>query len=319
MAQSRGAPHVEATRGIAQANAAVLLFGLAGVLATLTGLPAPLITLGRTLLAGVVLLLVIAMRRTLIRPRSRRDVAILLGQGVLLALHWTAFFESILVSNVAVGLLAFSSFPLFTAVLEPVLLKLRPSRVQAVAALLVLPGIFLLVPSFSLWNSTTLGVLWGLLAGATFALLSVTNRWLGRSYPSIQISLFQDGVASIVLLPTLLLVQPAGPLTVGELIALLVLGIGCTALAHTLFITSMRGISAQLASLIASLEPVWGIVFALLLLGQVPSTRTLLGGVIILAATLLPALGPLLTAHFRPAALATESRSVPDFVDECAE
>jgi drug/metabolite transporter (DMT)-like permease len=50
----------------------------------------------------------------------------------------------------------------------------------------------------------------------------------------------------------------------------------------------MRTITAQLASLLASLEPVWGIVFGILLLGAIPTTSTLLGGTIILSATLLP-------------------------------
>jgi len=55
-----------------------------------------------------------------------------------------------------------------------------------------------------------------------------------------------------------------------------------TALAHTLFISGLKGVKAQTASLIASLEPVYGILFAALLLREIPSPRTLLGGAIIL-------------------------------------
>ena len=73
-----------------------------------------------------------------------------------------------------------------------------------------------------------------------------------------------------------------------ELLILLTLGVICTALAHTLFIASMRAITAQSASLVASLEPVWGIVFGVLLLGAIPTASTLFGGAIILCATLLP-------------------------------
>lgn len=282
------------TRGVAQANLAVVLFGLAGVLGTLTGLPAPLITLGRAVFAGSALLVLALSRGLAARPRTRRDGVLLVGQGLLLALHWTAFFQAILVANVAIGLLSFSTFPLFTALLEPLLLRQRPSRLQAVCAVLILPGVFLLVPQFSLHDSVTRGVLWGVLAGATFALLSVTNRWLGRQYAPVTISLYQDGVAALTLLPTLLFLRPIAPLTASGFLALAALGLGCTALAHTVFISSMRDISAQLASLIASLEPVWGIVFALLLLGQVPSARTLIGGALILAATMLPTFGAVL-------------------------
>lgn len=284
-------PGFSGRRGITLVNLAVLFFGLAGVLGKLSGLPSPLIVLGRVVFAGVALW--IAARAVELSPRARsaRHLTVLVAQGALLALHWTAFFQSINVSNVAIGLLSFSTFPLFTAALEPVVLKRRASGLQVVAALLVLPGVMLLVPTFSLANRTTDGVLWGVLAGATFALLSVTNRWLGRTYPSLMISLYQDGVAALVLLPTLFLVPLDGLFSLRELAILLALGVLCTALAHTLFIEGMRGVTAQLASVVAALEPVWGILFAFILLREIPTSRTLLGGAIILCATLLPAVG----------------------------
>src|SRR5579859_1058307 len=276
-------------RGGMLANLAVLFFGLAGVLGKLSGLPAPLIVLGRVVFAGVALLVAVRALRLPLRSRSAHHLRVLLAQGVLLAVHWTAFFQSIAVSSVAIGLMSFSTFPLFTATLEPLVLKRHANALQVLAALLVLPGVVLLVPSLSLANSTTAGVCWGILAGASFALLSVTNRWLGRSYPSLVISLYQDGVAALVLLPTLLIVPLRGLFTLRDLAILLALGVVCTALAHTLFIEAMRGVTAQLASLFAALEPVWGILFAFVLLGEIPASRTLIGGVIIIGATLLPA------------------------------
>ncbi len=275
-------------RGLLFANVAVLFFGLAGVLGKLSVLPAPLIVFGRVFFASIVLLPLCLLQRIPLRPKRLQDGFLLFGLGILLALHWTTFFQSINVSSVAIGLLSYSSFPLFTAALEPLLLHQRPSRVQIVAALLILVGIYLLVPSFTLQNQTTLGVLWGVLSGATFALLSVLNRGLGRKYPSLTISLYQDGTAAIVLLPALFLSATGTLWTLHELLILLILGVICTALAHTLFIASMRHITAQSASILASLEPVWGILFGLLLLHSIPTPRTLLGGAIILSATLLP-------------------------------
>lgn len=274
--------------GLLAVNGAVLLFGLAGVLGKMSGLPAPSITLGRVVIAGAALLLFARVQKRSLRTARVTDTFILVAQGALLALHWTAFFQAINVSNVAIGLLSFSSFPLFTLAFEPLVLRQRPSRMQALAACAIIAGIYLLVPVFSLDNSTTLGVLWGLLAGSTFALLSVVNRWLGRRYASSMISLYQDGIAAAVLLPTLVFTHVTPYLQWRVIIILLILGVLCTALAHTLFIEGMRGVTAQLASLIASLEPVWGILFGLVLLGEVPSVRTLLGGTVILVATLVP-------------------------------
>ncbi len=286
-------------RGLVSANIAVLLFGLAGVLGKLSLLPAPLIVFGRSFFAGLVLLAVCWFRHISLRPKQSRDGYLLLGQGVLLALHWTAFFQAINVSNVAIGLLSFSSFPLFTAMLEPLLLHQRPSRIQIVAALLILPGIYLLVPSFTLQNQTTLGVMWGVLSGASFALLSVTNRWFGRTYSSLMISLYQDGIAAIVLLPIFFFTATGSFWTPHALLILFILGVVCTALAHTLFIASMRDITAQTASLLASLEPVWGIIFGILLLGAIPTATTLLGGAIIITATLLPGIVTVVSSRLK--------------------
>lgn len=294
--------------GLIAVNGAVLLFGLAGVLGKLSGLPAPSITLGRVVIAGAALAAYTRLRRTPLRPATRADAAVLAGQGALLAVHWTAFFESINVSNVAIGLLSFSSFPLFTVALEPLLLRQRPSRLQMLAACAIIPGVYLLVPALSLNNPSTVGVLWGLLAGATFALLSVVNRWLGARYDSAAISLYQDGVAAIVLLPTLLMTQLSPFMHGRVLLILLALGLLCTAVAHTLFIEGLRVVTAQLASVVASLEPVWGILFAFVLLAEVPSLRTVLGGAIILLATLIPTVA-LLTAS--PAAPAEDAPAPP--------
>jgi drug/metabolite transporter (DMT)-like permease len=275
-------------QGLLSANIAVLFFGLAGVLGKLSTLPSPLIVFGRVFFAGLVLLPLCLLQHLPIQPKRSRDGFFLVGLGALLAIHWTTFFQSIAVSNVAIGLLSFSSFPLFTAALEPLLLHQRPSRIQIVAALLILPGISLLVPSFTFQNQTTLGVFWGVLSGATFALLSVANRGLGQNYPSMVISLYQDGVATLVLLPALFLAPTVSLWAPRSLFILLFLGVFCTALAHTLFIASLRHITAQSASLLASLEPVWGIIFGILLLQELPTPITLLGGVLILGAILLP-------------------------------
>lgn len=270
--------------GIALVNLAVLLFGLAGVLGKMSGLPAPVIVLARVALAGPALLLWLRWSGTHARVQTWRHRGVLVAQGGLLALHWTAFFQSINVSSVAIGLLSFSSFPVFTAALEPLVMRQRPSRAQGVAALIVAVGVYLLVPDFSWSSHVAQGIAWGLVAGFTFALLSVVNRWLGTSYPSVLISAYQDITAAIVLLPVLIAVHPAALITPRVVLILTVLGLACTAAAHTLFIEGMRTVSAQLASLVAGLEPIWGIVFALALLGEVPSARTLVGGAVILGA-----------------------------------
>jgi drug/metabolite transporter (DMT)-like permease len=62
------------------------------------------------------------------------------------------------------------------------------------------------------------------------------------------------------------------------------LGIGCSAIGHTLFVAALRTVRAELAALTSALEPLYGIVFAYLILGEVPNVRTTLGGLLIIVA-----------------------------------
>jgi drug/metabolite transporter (DMT)-like permease len=72
-----------------------------------------------------------------------------------------------------------------------------------------------------------------------------------------------------------------------EVGALVTLGALCTALAHTLFIASLRRVSAHTASVVAALEPAYGIALAALLLAEMPSARQIAGAVLLVAAALL--------------------------------
>lgn len=258
----------------------MLLFGLAGLFGKYIALPAALITLGRVTFAALALGIVLAATRGRFALQGRRDSILLPLTGAVLALHWAAFFQSIQVSTVAVGLISFATFPVFVTFLEPLVFRhaLRASDVGL--ALVTLLGAALVAPSFELSNTTTQGVLWGLLAAGSFAVLSLLNRHYVRRYSSLLIAFYQDATAALVLLPFLFFYQQ--PVGLGDLLLLAVLGVVFTALSHTLFIQGLAGVKAQTASIITSLEPVYGIAFAALLLGETPTPRTLLGGAIIL-------------------------------------
>ena len=69
-------------------------------------------------------------------------------------------------------------------------------------------------------------------------------------------------------------------------VLMFILGVVCTVGGHTLLINGLRYVRAQVVSLlIAGMEPVFAILFALFLLGEAPSVQTILGGVIIVGTT----------------------------------
>jgi drug/metabolite transporter (DMT)-like permease len=263
-------------------HVAVLLFGFAGLFGKWLALPPTVIVLVRTVVAAAALFAIAVLRGAPAAPTRR-----LAQNGFVLAIHWTAFFEAIAVANVAVGLLGFATFPLFVLLLERLLLGRRWSGVEAFTAALVAAGLAVLVPSFDVADSTVRGLAWGVLSGFTFALLAVRSRALAETHASLDIALWQNAFAALLLAPVVWWGRDAVPaLTLRDVVLLLVLGLVCTALAHTLFIGSLRRLSAHTASVVAALEPVYGIALAVVLLGEVPSVRTVAGGTLIVVAAL---------------------------------
>jgi drug/metabolite transporter (DMT)-like permease len=271
-------------------HAAVLLFGFAGLFGDARILPltsvvlaferSVLIVFGRVGFASLALLLAALVRRDILRPLSRPSLLAFAALGVLLAGHWTTFFQSVQTGGVALALITYSTFPVFVAVLEPLFFREKWQTIDIVLAALALAGVAVLPSRFELRDRATQGVLWGIASGLTFALLSLLNRRFVRHHASTTIALYQDLFAAATLLPFVAADWPA--LTLRDVLLLVVLGVLCTAVAHSLFIAGMQGISARTASMIACLEPVYGTLLAILFLHEIPTLRTALGGILIL-------------------------------------
>jgi len=271
-------------RALVALHGAVALFGFAGLFGKWLALPPVTIVFGRTLVASVALALLLRVTREPAARAGNRIEWRLAANGAVLALHWVAFFQAIQTASVAVGLLGFASFPLFVLVLEAAM-RQRVLRVREWAvALLVAGGLALIVPEFRWENRVVRGLAWGIASGFSFALLAIGNRSLAQRHGASAIALWQNACAALCLLP---LALGAGAVPgEREIVLLLVLGIVCTALAHTLFIGSLRALSAHTASVVTALEPVYGIALAFLLLGETPSARTLAGGALLVGAAL---------------------------------
>jgi drug/metabolite transporter (DMT)-like permease len=263
-------------------HAAVGLFGFAAIFGKWLAMPPTAIVLGRTVVAAVALTTLVLAQRAL-APCNRG----LAANGVVLAVHWVTFFEAIRVSSVAIGLLGYATFPLFVLLLERALLGARFGGREAATAAVSAAGLVVLVPTLDPGDATLRGIAWGTLSGATFAWLAVRSRRHAQSHAPEAVALWQNAFAALVLLPVVALQSGSMPVpTARDLALIAVLGLACTALAHTLFIASLRRVSAHTASIVATLEPVYGIALAAWLLSEWPTPRTLAGAALILAAAL---------------------------------
>ena len=249
-----------------------------------------LIVQGRTVFAFGALLLALFAIRKAIFFKNYREWAWLMVSGTILAVHWIAFFQAIQVSTVAIGLLSFSSYPLFTTFLEPLFFREQLRRRNVLAVLLVICGLALMATSNNddsnaiISGSVVQGVLWGLVSGLGFAVLTLLNRGHVRNHSPLLLTCWQNGIAALVILPWSW--SESWDLSGKDWGLLFILGVVCTVGGHTLLINGLRHVRAQVVSLlIAGMEPVFAILFALFLLGETPSRQTLLGGVLIIGTT----------------------------------
>ena len=249
-----------------------------------------LIVQGRTVFAFGALLMALFIIRKAIFFKNYREWAWLMVSGTVLATHWIAFFQAIQVSTVAIGLLSFSSYPLFTTFLEPLFFREQLRSRNIFAVLLVICGLALMTTSNNedsnliISGSVVQGVLWGLASGLGFAVLTLLNRGHVRNHSPLLLTCWQNGIAALVILPWSW--SESWDLSGKDWGLLFILGVVCTVGGHTLLINGLRHIRAQVVSLlIAGMEPVFAILFALFLLGETPSGQTLLGGVLIVGTT----------------------------------
>lgn len=298
-------PHVSA---LAAAHGVAVLFGLTGILGALIRFDAVAITAGRAGFAATALLvLALVQRRPLLLGLGPRRAGIVLASGFLLAVHWITFFMAVKVGGVAVATLGFASFPAFIALLDVMLFRERIGRAEGTMLALVTLGLVLVTPSFDVGDQGTVGLLWGLASGLSFAGLAICNRRGNRGMDAIQVAFWQNLVVALLVLPLLGLglaphqvahsqapsswVTGAAAIDLVSWFWLAVLGILCTGLAHTLFVKSLESLDARSAGMIIALEPVYAIACAWWLFGEEPSGRMLVGASLIILATVLLAMG----------------------------
>lgn len=277
---------------IVQLHIAVLLFGLSGLMGKLVDLPAMYLVLGRTLvgaaaLATIILLAKGGWQKLLLGLPRGKDYLLLFTSGAVLTVHWWSFFYAIQLGGVGVALVGFSAFPIFVLLLESWRFRQPLTALQMLTTAMVVFGLWLVAPEISWQSQVTQGLFWGIISGLLFAVLAMQNQYLVPIMGGMSLGMWQQGMAALVCLPWLWMSGAGQSVSQDNLLYLLVLGILLTALPHTLFINCLRFIKAHTAAIITSLEPVYGIMFAWLLLAEVPAMTTLIGAFVILLAVVM--------------------------------
>lgn len=257
------------TKAFVQLHLSIILAGWTGVFGKLISLSPGLIVFWRIVIAGGLLWAWAAVTKKL-DPVKKLDRIGIMAVGALLMLQWTLFYASIKESNVSIGVVSFSSVGFFTALLEPLIHRRRPSFKEIGISLLTIFGIYLI---FHFDTQYRLGIVFGLLSAFGAALLAILFKIYRAKYSTNTCMAWQLAggfLAICLLMPLYRHFMPAEPFvpTGVDILYLLIFGTFCTLGMYILQIQSLERISAFTVNLSYNLEPVYSILLAMVIFGE---------------------------------------------------
>lgn len=247
----------------------VFLWGFSAILGRLVSIPAVEMVFFRSILAAAGMGLVILTTKGSFGV-SQKDFVKLMLIGFIVAFHWIAFFGSARVANVSVSLVGFATNSLWAALLEPWFNRTRVKKFELLLGLVVLAGLYII---FSFDFQYKLGLLFGIIAGFTSALFSVFNSQMVRRIPAYTITFYEMIGAFVtigIFLPLYKINWASGqqlhlvPAPLDWLWIALLAGV-CSVYAYSVAVDLMKKISVFLLQLSLNLEPVYGIIMAVIL------------------------------------------------------
>lgn len=249
----------------------VFLWGFSAILGKLVTIPAVELVFFRSIFAAAGMALVIAATRGSFKV-SLKDFGYMIAIGFIVALHWLAFFGSARISNVSVSLVGFATNSLWAALLEPWFNKTRFKKYEIVLGLVVILGLYII---FSFDFQYKWGLLVGILAGFTSALFSVFNSRLVKRVAPRSIT-FYEMIGVFVATGLFLPIYQGTGLTESvqltpsamDLMYIAILAGVCSVYAYTVAVELMKRVSVFMIQLTLNLEPVYGIIMAVIIFGQ---------------------------------------------------
>lgn len=246
----------------------VFIWGFTAVIGALISLDALPLVWFRMSIAVAIIWLYAYIKKLSIQLPKKAVIAFLFA-GLVIALHWLTFFKAIKVANVSVTLACLSTGAFFTSLLEPIFFSRKIIWYEVLFGLFVVGGLYLI---FRFEGDYMYGIVLALTSAFLSALFSTINGIYASKYNPTIISLYElfGGVffLSIYLLFTGSFTPDFFVVSLTDWIWLFVLGSICTAYAFIVSVDIMKFLSPYTVMLTINLEPVYGIIIALLVFNE---------------------------------------------------
>ena len=243
----------------------VFIWGFTAILGKLISLQALPLVWFRMLFAVGFIFIYINFKKIKI-VISKKTILLFLLAGCIIALHWFTFFKAIKVSNVSVTLACLATGSFFTSLLEPIFYKRKVIWYEVFFGLIVVFGLYLI---FKFEGDYVEGITLALTSAFLSALFSVINSKFVKVHNPTVISFYELSGGVLFLSILILFTNGFGAhffeLSVNDFGYLLILSSVCTAYAFIVSTAIMKHLSAYTVMLTINLEPIYGIILALLI------------------------------------------------------
>jgi len=260
---------------------ATLFISTSGVLGKYIAMPSEVIIWFRSAFAMIFLYGFCKSRKINLRVIDLKTHVPFIISSLFTAGHWVTYFYALKLSNVAIGMLSLFTFPVITALLEPIFIKSKLNPVHLVLGLMALIGLYILAPEFTMESSDVRGILFGLFSALCYSIRILILKQHVTLYNGSMIMFYQTFVITVILFPVLFFMDTSG--FQSQFPYLLLLALLTTAIGHSLMVHSLKFFSASTATIISSIQPVFGIIIAFIVVDEVPSRNTIWGGLLIIS------------------------------------
>ena len=265
----------------------VVLWGFTAILGLLIKLSFIEVVFYRTLFSFLALAIILQISRVgfFIHPK---EIFKLLLTGMVISFHWLLFFGAARYSNASVSLIGLSTTALWTSLLEPLVHKRKISVIEIFFGLAVIAGLYIIYNDDFTYG---IGLLMSIGSALFAAIFTVMNYGFIRKYNAVSITFYEMVGAWLTTIPLLWILREDS-MSVLSLPSwsdtgyLLILALVCTVYANTVATKLLKEFTAFSSNLIINMEPVYGILLALLIFGDSERMNTsfYLGALSIIAA-----------------------------------
>jgi drug/metabolite transporter (DMT)-like permease len=246
----------------------VVILGLTGVFGKLISLSAIHLVWYRMGIAFISIAIFLAFKKQLFSV-SKKDFLGLLGVGALVTFHWLCFFESIKVSTVSVAVVCLATSSLFSALIEPFFFKRKFLFYEVIMGVVVVVAL-----AFIMGTETKYfwGYFYGIIAALLATLFTLFNAKYINKVGAAKITMIEM-LSGVIIISCILFFQQdytvfTTKISITDLTYLILLGTLCTAMVFVWLTEIMRHITPYSLIMAINLEPVYSIIFALIIFGD---------------------------------------------------